>query len=60
MKLIIQWTEGRQLRQTETEIPVGKNWVEIQKYLQELLKDAYKYSDVPLPEGLTEADLNEI
>ena len=58
MKLIIQWTEGRQTRQTETDIPQGKNWTEVQKYLTEALRKAYKYCDEPLPEGLTESELH--
>jgi len=57
MKLIIQWQEGRQVRQTETDVPQDKSWEEVQEYLISATKKAYKYSDNPLPNGLSEGEL---
>tara|TARA_Y100000310_G_scaffold321965_1_gene380359 strand:+ start:1831 stop:2016 length:186 start_codon:yes stop_codon:yes gene_type:complete len=52
VKFIIQWTEGRKERSTETEIPEGLNWEDTQKYIISLAAKSYKYSDEPVPEGL--------
>ena len=57
MKLIIQWNEGREVRQTETEIPQGKIWEEVKQFVISAVKKAYKYSSEPLPEGITEGEL---
>jgi|GEM_PF-5935316 len=57
MKIILQWTEGRQTRQTETEIPSDKTWEEVKEFLLQATLKAYKYTDEPLPKGLSESDL---
>ena len=51
LKIIIKWTEGNQDRCTETELP-DKNWEELQEYIRQLIKKAYKYSNTKIPEGL--------
>jgi hypothetical protein len=57
MKIIFQWREDREERWTETEIPKGLTWDEVLKFIIEAAKKAYKYSTVPLPEGVNPRDL---
>jgi hypothetical protein len=52
LTLKICWKEGREDRSTETELPMDKNWAELQEYIRQLVKKAVKYSDCPIPEGL--------
>ena len=52
MKLVISWKEGREVRTTQTEIPVDASWPTIQEWFRLHLKTAIKYSDVDIPEGL--------
>ena len=52
MKIILQWTEGREVRQTETELP-ALSWLDTQEHIRQLVKKACKYNDsFPIPEGL--------
>lgn len=57
MKLIFEWTEGRETRRSEAEIPLGLTWEETQKHIVSASRKAYKYSNVPLPAGITEGEL---
>ena len=57
MKIIFEWEEGRDARRTETEIPPNLSWEEVQNYTIQALKKALKYSNEPLPEGVTEGEL---
>ena len=57
MKIIFQYQEGRETRQTETVIPDGLNWENVVKYIVAAARKAYKYSNEPLPEGVTEGEL---
>lgn len=52
MKIIIEWDEGNETRRTETELPMDKNWEELQEYIRQLVKKAIKYSDNKPPKGL--------
>lgn len=57
MKIIIEWTEGREIRRTEIEVPTDKTWTELQEYVISGLRKAIKYSNVPMPKGITEGEL---
>ena len=57
MKVIFQWQEGREVRQTETDIPSNLSWAGVLAFVTLALKKAYKYSTVPLPDGVKEGEL---
>ena len=52
MLFSLHWKEGREERFTDTIIPEGKTWEEVQEYILLATKKAYKYSDEEIPEGL--------
>ena len=52
MKITLEWQEGREARKSETELPSGGSWQELQEFIRQLARKAYKYSDEVIPEGL--------
>ncbi len=51
--LTLKWKEGRKDRETVTELPMDKNWEEIQEHIRLFVKTAVQYNtNSPIPEGL--------
>ena len=52
MILKLCYKEGRDERCTETDLSTAKTLVDMQAFILEAIRDAYKYSTEPIPEGL--------